>query len=71
MKCEATFYQQILPFLDCQPVPFVVVAFVVWCFNCAMFNYFSYAKMYCSIGYVMFKYKLSTSVSRMDMFGCL
>ena len=50
MKCEATFYQQILPFLACQPVPFVVDAFVVQWFNCAVFNYFSYAKMYCSIG---------------------
>ena len=50
MKCEATSYQQILPFLACQPVPFVVVAFAVWCYNYAVFNYFSYAKMYCSIG---------------------
>ena len=50
MKCEATFYQQILPFLACQPVPFVVVAFVVRCYNCVVFNYFCYAKMYCSIG---------------------
>ena len=50
MTCEATSYQQILTFLACQPVPFVVVVFVVRCFNCAVFNYFSYAKMYCSIG---------------------
>ena len=50
MKCEATFYQQILPFLACQPVPFVVVAFAMWCFNYVVFNYFSYAKMYFSIG---------------------
>ena len=50
MKCEATFYQQILPFLACQPVPFVVVAFAMRCFNYVVFNYFSYAKMYCSIG---------------------
>jgi hypothetical protein len=45
MTCEATSYQQILPFLACQPVPFVVVAFAMQCFNCAVFNYFSYAKM--------------------------
>jgi hypothetical protein len=34
-----------LTFSSLPTVPFVVVAFAMWFFNCAVFNYFIYAKM--------------------------